>query len=109
MTEPDGAPPPNEPLVKRGKGVSSTSRETDTGEVFTTHQRADLRWFYRLDGRDSERTYPTAGEAERGAIAALHAAAKARPDNWKWWMVAAVACAPILYFLYYLFLMMTGR
>jgi hypothetical protein len=109
MTGPDGEPPPHEPLVKRGKGVNSTSRETETGQVFTTHQRSDLRWFYRLDGRDSEKTYPTAGEAERGAIAALRAAAKSRPDTWKWWMVIAAACAPVIYALYVLGRMLTDR
>ena len=108
MTGPDGEPS-HEPLVNHGRGVSSTSQETESGMVFTTHQRADLRWFYRIKGQDSEKTYPTAGEAERGAMAALKAAAKAKPERWKWWMIVAVACAPIIYFLMFLVRLITNR
>ena len=107
MTGPDGEPP-REPLVT-GKGVNSTVRETESGMVFTTHQRSDLRWFYRIAGVDSDKTYPTAGEAERGAMAALKAAAKAKPESWKWWMIIAVACAPIIYVLMFLVRLITNR
>jgi hypothetical protein len=93
----------------RGKAGRSTSQETDSGMVFTTHQRADLRWFYRIDGKESERTYPTAGEAERGALMALNEQRKNRPDHWKTWIIVAVAVAPILYCVWSLARMLMDR
>ncbi len=75
---------------------------------FTTHQRPDLRWIYRIDGKDSEKTYPTAGEAERGATKALR---EARPTgvNWQWLLILAVASLPIWWVLIFLVRLLTGR
>jgi len=74
----------------------------------TTHQRADLRWIYRIDGKDSEKTYPTAGEAERGAEAALRAA-RPKNTNWQWLLILAVASTPIWWLLIFLVRTLTGR
>ena len=97
-----------EPLVTAEKVGRSTQRSTESGQAFTTHQRSDLRWVYRLDGAYSERTYPTAGDAERGALAALMAAAKRKTAVWKLAFLAAVIAVPVLYFLLYLFRRITG-
>jgi hypothetical protein len=70
-------------------------------EVERYQRKEDLRWVYRIDGKDSEKTYPTAGEAERGAMAAMHAA-RPRNDSWKWWLVAAAAVVPVIWFLIHL-------
>ncbi len=101
--------PAEKPQAEAAKAGRSTSRETSSGAPFTTHQRADLRWFFRIDGKDSERTYPTAGEAERGAINALHEMRKNRPEHWKGWFIAAAAVAPILYGLWSLARMLMDR
>ncbi len=97
---------PQDFIEKAGR---STSGSTERGQAFTTHQRADLRWIYRLDGKESERTYPTAGDAERGALAALMAQAKKKAQTWKLAFVAAIASTPILYVLYYIYRVMTGH
>ena len=87
-------------LEKAGR---STSRTTADGRLFTTHQRDDLRWIYRIDGKASEKTYPTAGEAERGALLGLAAMAKAnRDESWKIKIIWAVVLAPLAYFLVFL-------
>jgi len=108
MTDP-GSETPKTPPADRAKAGRSTTRETESGLLFTTHQRTDLRWFFRIDGKDSETTYPTAGEAERGALAALKAAAKNRPEPWKWWLIIAAASAPIIYFVAFLVRLITNR
>jgi hypothetical protein len=90
------------------KAGRTTDRVTDDGNYFTTHQRPDLRWIYRLDGQDSEKTYPTAGEAERGAIAALRAA-RPKNDIWKLLMILAVASLPVVYVLRFVVGMLTGK
>ncbi len=92
-------------MAKAGR---STHRVTESGSVFTTHQRADLRWIYRIDGTDSPKTYPTAGEAERAAMAALKAA---QPKNelWKWLLILAVASAPVWYVLLMVVRLVLGR
>ncbi|HEY5409146.1 MAG TPA: hypothetical protein VIJ94_00340 [Caulobacteraceae bacterium] len=98
----------DQPQVTLDKVGRSTHRSTGSGQAFTTHQRTDLRWIYRLDGVDSERTYPTAGDAERGALAALMAAAKRKTEAWKMAFLAAVVAVPILYGLFFLYRLVTG-
>ncbi len=71
--------------------------------MFTTHQRDDLRWIYRIDGVASTKAYPTAGEAERGAVGKLVAEAKARQDRaWKSKLILAAILVPVVYFLFFL-------
>ena len=70
-----------------------------------TYQRSDLRWVYSIDGKDSENTYPTCGEAERGAWAAIRDANRPS-DAWKWWMVLAAIVIPVLWFLSHLIRML---
>jgi hypothetical protein len=74
-----------------------------------TRQRADLRWVFSIDGEDSETTYPTAGEAERGALAAVTArrAAQAAKEPWKWMLVVAAGVVPVVWFLVQLVRMLT--
>ncbi len=67
---------------------------------FKLHQRADLRWVYQLDGQDSETTYPTAGEAERGALGAMRAA-RANDKTMHWWMVWAAVIIPVAAVLWF--------
>ncbi len=93
------------PLGQKG---SSTQRVTGAGQPFTTHQQPDLRWRYRIDGKDSERTYPTAGEAERGALAQLVLLRKKQYDSWKIWPVITMALAPIVYILWLAYRFITG-
>lgn len=104
MSDPDDTP-----KVAAIKAVRSTASTTNSGTTFTTHQGEDRRWYFRINGKNSERTYPTAGEAERGAISALRAEAKNRPEPWKWWLIVAVALAPIIYFIWTLVRMMTDH
>ncbi len=85
------------PLGEKGP---STRRVTGAGQPFTTHQQPDLRWKYRIDGKDSERTYPTAGEAERGALAQLVLLRKKQYDSWKILPVIAMVLAPVAYVLW---------
>ncbi len=101
--------PEDTPQAETPKAGRTTARETGSGAAFTTHQRKDLRWIYRIDGKDSERTYPTAGEAERGAMNALHEMRKNRPEHWKTWFIIAAAVAPILYGLWSLARMLMDR
>ena len=71
--------------------------------MFSTHQRDDLRWIFRINDKASEKTYPTAGEAERGAMAALTLMAKAnRDESWKIKIIWFVVLAPLAYFLFFL-------
>ncbi len=74
-------------------------------EFKTSQRKDDLRWIYTIDGKDSETTYPTAGEAERGAMAAM----SARPahEPWKIWLVLAAAVVPVVWFLVQMFRMLT--
>ena len=67
---------------------------------FTIRQRADLRWVYQIDGKDSDQTWATAGEAERGATAAMR---KGKPGTagWQMGMVWGLACVPVLWILVY--------
>ncbi len=74
----------------------------------TTHQRSDLRWIYRIDGKDSEKTYPTAGEAERGAAAAVKNSRPKR-EGWQWWLILAIASLPVWWLLIFIVRMLTGR
>lgn len=67
---------------------------------FTIHQRNDLRWVFRIDGEDSAKTYPTAGEAERGAIAAVIKIRKQKMDSWKVAPIALAIATPVLYLLW---------
>ena len=67
---------------------------------FTIHQRSDLRWVFRIDGEDSVKTYPTAGEAERGAIAAVIKIRKQKMDSWKVAPIALAIATPVLYLLW---------
>ena len=85
------------PLGQKGP---STQRVTGAGQPFTTHQQQDRRWRYRIDGQDSERTYPTAGEAERGALAQLVLLRKKQFDSWKILPVIAMVLAPIVYIVW---------
>jgi hypothetical protein len=66
----------------------------------TTRQREDLRWVYQIDGKDSEGSWPTAGEAERGAYAALKAM-RPKNDAWKLILLVALASTPVLWVLAY--------
>ncbi|MEI9964073.1 MAG: hypothetical protein WDM92_04610 [Caulobacteraceae bacterium] len=72
---------------------------------FTTHQRADLRWVYVIDGRESEKSWPTCGEAERAGFIAAKAG---RPKNeaWKRYLVWAVLSLPLLWLLWWLSMML---
>ena len=83
---------------KLEKAVRTTTRSTMGGEIFTTHQRDDLRWIYRIDGVASTKAYPTAGEAERGALATLQDAIKTRQDRaWKSKVILAMLLVPVVY------------
>lgn len=94
--------------MKMEKAGRSTLNVTDSGASFTTHQRKDLRWIFRINGQDSETSYPTAGEAERAGYAALKAA-RPRDDRWKLLFIIAVASAPIWYLLRFVIGMLTGH
>ena len=67
---------------------------------FKLHQRADLRWVFQLNGKDSDKTYPTAGEAERGALAAMRAA-KTQDKSMHWMMVWAAVIIPVAAMLWF--------
>ena len=67
---------------------------------FNLHQRADLRWVFQLNGKDSQTTYPTAGEAERGAVAAMRAA-KTDDKSMHWLMVWAAVIIPVAVVLWF--------
>ena len=90
----------NRPLGGLG---AFTQKVTTAGQPFTTHQKPDLRWIYRIEGVDSERTYPTAGEAERGALAKLVMMRRKQFDSWKILPVIAMILAPVAYGLWLLY------
>ena len=99
---------PTEPEQPEHHEIASTHRVAESGQAFTTHQMSDLRWIFRIDGQDSERTYPTAGEAERGAIAALAAIRKKKLDSWKVVPLIAVALAPVVYIILLIYRYLTS-
>ncbi len=69
---------------------------------FSVHQnREDLRWSYRLDGEVSERTYPTAGDAERAALIAIKKTRKEGGGR-QWMIIAIVGGVAVVAFLIYL-------
>jgi hypothetical protein len=70
---------------------------------FSVHPiRGERRWYYRLDGKDSEKTYPTAGDAERAGIIAMKMANKNRPPKLQLALITAIGGIGLLSFLLYL-------
>lgn len=70
---------------------------------FSVHPiRGERRWYYRIDGKDSERTYPTAGDAERACLIALKKEAKNRPPTAQFWIVGGIGGLSVLLFLAYI-------
>ena len=70
------------------------------GPDYRILQRPDLRWHFEIDGKLSDRTYPTHGEARRGAEAYI-LATRRKPVSfpWQWLLVIAAACVPVVYVL----------
>jgi hypothetical protein len=71
-----------------------------SGPEFRVLQRPDLRWHFEVEGKLSDRTYPTAGEAQRGAEAYI-LATRRKPVGfpWQWLLVLAAAAVPVIYVL----------
>jgi len=63
-------------------------------------QRPDLRWHFEFEGKLSDKTYPTAGEAQRGAEAYI-LATRRKPMNFPWQsiLLLAAAAVPVIYVL----------
>lgn len=84
--------------------TESPDRSSEIAEVagpdYRVMQRPDLRWHFEIEGRLSDKTYPTAGEAQRGAEAFI-LATRRKPVAfpWQWLLVIAAACVPVLYVL----------
>jgi hypothetical protein len=70
------------------------------GPDYRVLQRPDLRWHFEIDNKLSDKTYPTAGEAQRGAEAFI-LATRRKPFSfpWQWLMLLAAACVPVIYVL----------
>jgi hypothetical protein len=76
---------------------------------FTTRQREDLRWTYQIEGRESEKSWPTAGEAQRAAWDAVNKAkASSKETNWQWYLLYAVLAIPVLWLFLFLVRLVLG-
>ena len=70
-------------------------------------QRKDLRWVYIIDGKESEKTYPTAGDAQRGAWN-YHVKTRPKNEGWKLAVIIAMACAPVVWLIVFVFRLLTS-
>ena len=84
-------------MSSNGEGGQISQAEAPDYKVL---QRPDLRWHFQIDGKLSDKTYPTAGEAQRGAEAFILATRRSPVSiPWQWFMLLAAAAVPAIYVL----------